>query len=177
MTPTRTIAVNGLIGLVLALMLLQGLPLNMQAATNSARYLGDWLGIGHETWNMYAPDPDRQNHRLTAEIMSSDEHVIASWSTPKWPMLSAAERFRLHRWSEYYDHVWMNNNADCWPALARHVVNTTPRQSSPDVEPPRQVRLIAETKLLKAPEGNTWPAPIPPEGYDDRWVLKIEPLP
>lgn len=172
----RRVGVNVFVAFLLGLMCLQGLPLNMNAATNSAKWLGDWLGVGHLGWSMFAPFPDRQNHRVTAEIMDSDDHVLQTWAMPRWPDHSAAERFRKHRWAEYYDNVWMNNNSNCWPALAQHIVRTSKLPRGLEA-PPRQVRLIAETKTLPEPKGNHWPKPGPPEGYDDRWVLSIEPLP
>lgn len=172
----RRVGVNCCVAFLIGLMLLQGLPLNMNAATSGAKWIGDWLGVGHLGWSMFAPFPDRQNHRVTAEIMDTDDHVLQTWSMPRWPDHSSAERFRKHRWAEYYDNVWMNHNSNCWPALAQHIVRTS--KLPPGLEaPPRQVRLIAETKTLPEPKGNRWPKPGPPEGYDDRWVLSIEPLP
>ena len=179
----RRRCVNVLVGILFLMMLLQGMPLNMNAATNGVKWLGDWVGAGHYGWSMFAPDPDRQNHRISAEVMDSDDHVLAEWKMPDWRELSSAERFRLHRWNEYYDNVWMNQNNRCWPALAQHVVRST--KLPPALEaPPQQVRLIAETKTIPHPRSKPgeppakrWPKPGPPEGYDDRWVLSIEQLP
>ncbi|WP_425614730.1 hypothetical protein NA78x_004605 [Anatilimnocola sp. NA78] len=176
MTKARTMAGNLVIVFLLVLMLQQGMPLAMPAATLHARYAADWLGIGHQPWNMYAPTPDQQNHRLSAQIMSSNEHVIATWHSPAWRDKSTWQRFWGHRWTEYYDNIWMNHHADLWPALAQHVVRDAKLKYSPD-DLPRQVKLIAETKSLSSPSGSRWPAPIPPEDYDDNWVLAIEPLP
>ena len=169
--------VNGAIVLLLFLMILQGMPLNMNEAVGGARYIADWLGIGHETWSMFAPEPDRQNHRLTAEIMSDDSHVLATWSTPHWPDWSPLERFRKHRWTEYYDNVWMENNRACWPVLARHIYRTTKIPYEGDDNQPRQVRLIRESNLLPEPTGTRWPKAVPPKEYNDSWILSIEPLP
>jgi hypothetical protein len=165
--------VNGLIVLLLGFAIVQGMPLKMQAATNRVRWLADLVGIGHEEWNMYAPSPDRQNHRVSAEVLSSFEHVAGRWSMPNWRGLSTAERFRLHRWSEYYDHVWLNYNSLCWPALAQRVVRET---NVPPDEELRQVKLMVESKSFPPPTGNRWPPPVPPDGYDDKWVLWIEQL-
>lgn len=173
----RLWCLNGTIVLLLALMILQGMPLNMNAANGGARYIADWLGIGHETWNMYAPEPDRQNHRLTAEIMSDDSHVLATWSTPRWTDLSPVERFRQHRWTEYFDHVWMNDHNACWRVLAQHIYRTTKVPYEGEGNQPRQVRLIRESHLLAEPTGNRWPKPMPPTDYNDSWILSIEPLP
>lgn len=161
----------------LGVMLLQGLPLNMPAATNGTRWAADWLGIGHPPWNMYAPVPDRQNNRLAAEIMNDEDQVIAHWSAPEWEKLSAGRRFSLHRWSEYYDHVWTIDNAHCWPALAQHINNRALKPDQAANGSARQVRLIMQQQLLAPPAGNRWPPPVPPEGYDERWVLSNEPLP
>jgi hypothetical protein len=168
---------------LLTLMVVQGMPLNMNATNYSARWCADWMGCGHLGWGMFAPEPDRTNHRISAEIMDSDDHVLATWTMPNWQKHSSFDRFRLHRWNEYYDNVWTNNNSRCWPKLAEHIVRTT--KLPPGLEaPPKQVRLIAETKFLTDPRGKPgdppparWPKPAPPEGYDDRWVLSIEQLP
>ncbi|QDU29154.1 hypothetical protein ETAA8_42610 [Anatilimnocola aggregata] len=180
-TTLRYAAINGLIAVFILLMVLQGMPLNMPAATVHARLTADWLGIGSGAWDMYAPVPDRQNHRLSAELMSSESHVVARWSSPEWRKQSAYQRFWGHRWAEYYDNVWGNNNAALWPALAQHVADQHAVNSAlgkvQDDEPLRQVKLIAETKGLAPPAGERWPKPVPPEGYDDNWVLSIEPLP
>jgi hypothetical protein len=168
--------INGGIVLLLGLMVLQGMPLNMNAANGGARYIADWLGIGHETWNLYAPEPDRQNHRLTAEIMSDENYVLAHWSSPHWPDLSPAQRFRMHRWTEYYDNVWMNDHSACWSPLSRHIYRTAKIPPAEDNQP-RQVRLIREWNFLPEPKGDRWPKPVPPETYTDSHVLHIEPLP
>gem|GEM_PF-6554765 len=172
----RRRCINGMAAILFALMVLQGMPLNINAASYAARWLCDWVGAGHYGWSMFAPDPDRQNHRISAEIMDSDDHVLATWSMPRWPEHSSLVRFRQHRWNEYYDNVWMNHHSRCWPALAQHIVRTTKRSPGNEAAP-KQVRLIAETKTLSIPSGSRWPKPGPPEGYDDRWVLSIEPLP
>ena len=172
----RLWVVNGFIVLLLAIMILQGMPLNMNAAIGGARYTAAWLGISHENWSMYAPEPDRQNHRLTAEIMSDDNHVLATWSTPHWPDWSPLTRFRKHRWTEYYDNVWMNDNSACWPFLARHIYRTSKLPYTGE-DKPRQVRIIRESNLLPEPTGSRWPKAAPPEAYNDSWILSIEPLP
>ena len=168
---------------LLCLMVLQGMPLNMNAANYSARWLADWMGCGHGGWGMFAPEPDRTNHRVSAEIMDSDDHVLATWTMPSWKKQTSLQRFRNHRWNEYYDNVWLNHHAGCWPKLAEHIVRTTKLPPVSEA-PPQQVRLIAETKFLTDPRGKPgdppparWPKPVPPEGYDDRWVLSIEQLP
>ncbi|WP_254507807.1 hypothetical protein [Anatilimnocola floriformis] len=171
----RRRGVCGLVVFLVALMVLQGAPLNINAASYAARWLADWMGAGHYGWSMFAPTPDAQNHRISAEIMDSDDHVLAKWSMPHWPEHSSATRFRKHRWAEYYDNVWMNSNNRCWPALAQHIVNTAKLPPGGEA-PPKFVKLIAETKTLPAPTGNRWPKPGAPEGYDDRWVLSNEPL-
>lgn len=167
--------VNGLIGLLLGLMILQGLPLNMNASIGGARYIADWLGIGHDSWGMFAPEPDRQNHRLIAEITSDDNHVLATWSTPYWPDWSPTRRFRKHRWTEFYDNVWTNDNSACWPVLARHIYRTTKFPPGGENQP-RQVRIIRESNLLPEPQGTRWPKAVPPAAYSDNYVLHIEPL-
>lgn len=171
----RRRGVSCVVAFLFLLMVLQGMPLNMNAATYAAHWLADWMGAGHYSWSMFAPNPDAQNHRISAEIMDSDDHVLAHWSMPRWPEHSSAYRFRKHRWAEYYDNVWRNNNQRCWPALAQHIVRTSKLPPGNEA-PPQSVKLIAETKTLAEPKGNRWPKPGPPEGYDDRWVLSNEPL-
>lgn len=173
----RTWVVNGTIVLLLALMILQGMPLNMNAAIGGARYTADWLGIGHDSWGMFAPEVDRQNHRLIGEIMADDGHVIVRWSTPHWPDGSTLQRFRKHRWTEYYDNVWMENNQAGWPFLARHIYRTAEIPYEGEDNQPRQVRLIKEYNWFPEPKGDRWPKAEPPEAYDQSWVLKTEPLP
>jgi hypothetical protein len=168
--------VNALIVLLVAFMLIQGLPLKLSATSNRVHWLADWVGIGHEEWNMFAPMPDHQNHRVTAEVMSSFEHVAGRWSMPNWREFSTAERFRLHRWNEYYDHVWMNNNQVCWPALALHALRNAKYETSLTEDPPKQVKLMVETVTFPLPTGTRWPPPVPPEKFDDKWVLWIEQL-
>jgi len=167
---------NGLIVLLLGGALIQGLPLKLAATSNRVHWIADWAGIGHEEWNMFAPEPDHQNHRVTAEVMSSFEHVAGHWSMPRWRELSLAEHFRQHRWNEYYDHVWLNNNQVCWPALAQHALRNAKYETSPAEEPPKQVKLLVESVTFPVPTGDRWPPPIAPEKFDDKWVLWIEQL-
>jgi hypothetical protein len=179
-SPLRRLAnwlTNGLILMALGLMLLQGLPLNMPGATLRARYLADWLGIGHQPWDMYAPVPDSQNHRIVAELLDGNDHVVARWHSPEWRKQAAMQRFWGHRWTEYYDNVWWNSNDYLWNRLAQHVAAETRIQPYDPDQRPTQVKLIAEVQSLAAPVGNRWPRPVPPDDYNDNWVLSIEPLP
>jgi hypothetical protein len=168
--------INGLIGLLILFATVQGVPLKMNAAINRVRWVADLAGIGHQEWNMFAPVPDHQNHRLSAEIMSSFEHVAGQWTMPNWREYPPTRRFWMHRWSEYYDHVWANHNTVCWPALAQHALRSAKYSQAADDEPPRQVKLMVETVTFPRPSGDRWPPPVPPHTYDDKWILWIEQL-
>ena len=92
--------------------------------------LVDMTGLWQGSWTLFAPNVDKQNVRLEAEVLFSDG-TRALWRSPDWPRLSGWQRFVLFRHQEYYDNIRFERSRSVWPTLAQHIARTvTARNSS-----------------------------------------------
>ena len=116
---------------------------------------GTWTG----PWLMFAPEPDRTNHRIRAEIEYHDGRQVV-WRSPEWPELSCWRRFWLSRELEYVDAL--GGIADrspeklaLWSVLADHLA----REQRTNLEPagaPQSIRFIVEEAFIANPRVEGW---------------------
>ena len=116
---------------------------------------GTWTG----PWFMFAPEPDRTNHRIRAEIEYQGGRKVL-WRSPEWPELSCWRRFCLSRELEYVDAL--GGIADrspeklaLWSVFADHLA----REQQTNPEPagaPQSVRFIVEEATIANPQVEGW---------------------
>lgn len=102
--------------------------------------LVNMTGLWQGSWQLFAPDVDKQNARVEAEVLFSDG-ARARWRSPDWPRLSGWQRFVLFRHQEYYDNIRLERNRALWPTLARHIART--------LAPPEGNTRVVQVKLLR----------------------------
>lgn len=85
----------------------------------------DVTGLWQGPWNLFAPDVDKENVRITAEIRFA-AGPPASWRSPDWERMSVGDRMRSFRLQEYVDAVRLDENSGAWPALARYLSRVVP---------------------------------------------------
>src|SRR4051794_27081169 len=61
-------------------------------------------GLWQGPWRLSAPDVDKDNPRLKADLVFADQ-TPAPWSSPDWSQLSALRKFRLARHINYYNAI------------------------------------------------------------------------
>jgi len=113
----------------------------------------DVTGLWQGTWNLFAPEVDKINARVVAEIHYSGGGT-ATWQSPDWHTMSASRRFFTFRHQEYFDKVRLDANRAAWEPLARHLAAT--------VRPPEGAYGSVSKVVL-----TRWWAEIPPPGARD----------
>jgi hypothetical protein len=165
-------AVNAFIAVALAVMAIDMLPQSPDALHMA---LNPWLvriGLNQGMWNLFAPDPDRVNTRLRAEITYRDGEK-REWRGPDWAKFSGWEKWVGHRRFEWYDHIVLQNNAGALESWCRYLARTE-RPDLPDADRGAEVRVIYQQAEIPSAELRPWPSIREPTKFDDGWVLTIE---
>src|SRR5688500_12947717 len=95
----KLIAINAFIAAIVAFMLIDSLPQSPQALQLAVQPIVQRIGVHQGPWSMFAPDPDRLNLRMRAEITYRDGQT-AEWHSPEWRSQSLGERWTRHRHQE-----------------------------------------------------------------------------
>ncbi len=94
----------------------------------------DVTGLWQGTWQLFAPEADKIDIRVTAEIRYADGST-RSWKSPDWRDLSRWQRFVNFREMEYYDAVRRNQNSPAWASLADYLARTVPAEGGSSIKP------------------------------------------
>src|SRR4051812_36568870 len=136
----RRYTVNAFIAVALAVMAIDMLPQSPEALHAA---LNTWLvrfGVQQGMWNLFAPEPDRINIRLKADITYRDGEK-RQWHGPDWPQMSAWEKWVAHRRFEWYDHIVLQQSAGAWESWCRYLARTE-RPDLPNADRDAEVRMI-----------------------------------
>ena len=132
------------------------------------------LGINQGPWNLFAPEPDRTNTRISAEITYRDGEQ-RTWQAPDWSRASAWDKWVRHRHVEWYDHTPSYKHGQMYEAWCGHIA----RAARPDMDAADQgaeVRIIVAEATIPPAEQRPWRSFRDPLPFDERWVLTIEQL-
>jgi hypothetical protein len=132
------------------------------------------LGINQGPWALFAPDPDRTNTRISAEITYRDGEQ-RTWHAPDWSRMSAWDKWRLHRHGEWYDHVTNYKHGQLYEAWCRHIARAA-RPEMTDADQGAEVRIIVAEATMPPVAERPWRSFREPMPFDERWVLTIEQL-
>lgn len=171
----RTIARNALAGTFVALLIGDGVPLVPARFRAWIHPLVRSLGITQTHWELFAPNPDSQNHQLTARVEFADGSV-ADWQTPDWRQESSWQRMLSHRYSKYFDNIRNPGYAEFWPTLADYIVRETQRARTSAV-PPRKVTITIREGTIPDPRFYPWPPVRERTPLDGAWVLHTQEYP
>lgn len=135
---------------------------------------GLWIG----GWQLFAPEPDKVNSYISAEVRFADKKS-AFIRSPQWRLMSAPERFISFREAEYFDKIRLDNNAAAWPALCKFWGNTAEHPDGLDI-PAKEIILKRHWVVIPEPnQGNLLQFPAPPECNRDYIIyakeLNVEP--
>lgn len=172
--PLRRVLLNVFLAAIVLIVAIDTLPQSPPAVQRALTPLLARLGIEQGPWGLFAPDPDRMNTRLSAEITYRDGKQF-TWLGPDWSKATAWDKWAGHRHFEWNDHIANYKHDQMYEAWCRHIARTT-RPDLPNADQGAEVRIIvAQAPIPNAAERpwQTFRRPIP---FDDRWVLTIEQL-
>jgi hypothetical protein len=170
----RLYVVNAFIAAILLVVVLDTLPQSPSAVRIAIAPVVARLGINQGAWNLFAPDPDRVNTRLRAEVTYRDGER-RDWRGPEWRDVSAWEKWVGHRRREWFDHIALQNASPAWEPWCRHLARTQ-RQDLEKADRGAEVRVIYQEAAIPPAESRPWPSIREPAKFDDGWVLTIEKL-
>jgi hypothetical protein len=140
--------------------------------------VADATGISTATWSMFAPVPDRSNHRLRATIEYCDGTSVP-WRSPEWPRLSCWQRFWTSRELEYIDTIAYGAPTERWFDFADYLAAKNRRNPLPEGAPKR-VTFVREEAFIPNPNSDGWipmSQPIPRSTEDVISPKRVYPLP
>lgn len=114
----------------------------------------DITGLWQGPWNLFAPDVDKLNVRVSAQIVFASGQQTA-WRSPDWERMSVGDRFLAFRHQEYVDNIRLDDNAGAWVPLADYLSRTVvPPKSGPVL----RVTLTRHWAEIPPPETHPLPA-------------------
>ncbi|HEX3763803.1 MAG TPA: hypothetical protein VHW23_34140 [Kofleriaceae bacterium] len=126
--PRRRALVNAFLAVFLAVLAIDAFhPVGdahqaLKDALNPALVItGLWQG----PWRLYAPDVDKDNLRLKADLVFADQ-ATATWTSPDWPQLSALGKFVRARHMNYLNAILLADRQLAWNALCAYLARTVP---------------------------------------------------
>ena len=126
-----------LLGAWLVLLFVDALPrtsLLHQRLKNWVDPFLDATGLWQGTWQLFAPEADKIDIKVTAEISYADG-TTRLWESPDWRDMSRWQKFVNFREMEYYDAVRRDENSAAWPSLADHLARTVPAAGGFSIKP------------------------------------------
>jgi hypothetical protein len=168
----RFYAVNALIAVIVAMVLLDTMPATPKAVRAKLTPVVQCLGIHQGEWNLFAPDPDKVNTKFHAEITYRDGER-REWEGPDWGQVSAWNKWVGHRHVEWCDHV--SSFQQAWEPWCR-VIARTQRPEMPDADRGAIVRVVYHNAINAPAAERPWRSIHDPAPYNESWVLTIERL-
>jgi hypothetical protein len=170
----RLWAINTFIAAILAIVAIDALPQSPTALRVLIQPLVFAAGIVQGPWNLFAPEPDRVNRRMRAEIAYADGTKV-EWSTPAWRERSAQEMFLIHRQRSWWDRMISPDYASAWEPTCRYLARRNRPNESVEIAGAK-VRLIYHEAPVPPAEAKPWPSFRAPVPFDDGWLLTSETL-
>ena len=114
---------SALLALFIAVIALDACPAffrTLDRAKSAIDPLVDVTGLWQGSWQLFAPDVDKVNSRVSAEILFSDGTTVR-WNSPDWTKLAPLDRFMRFREAEFYDNIRRDSNSGAWPSFADYL--------------------------------------------------------
>lgn len=170
--PWRSYFLNTSIALAVAVIALDTLPQSPGGIRRRLTPVLTRLGVNQGTWDLFAPEPDRTNTRIKAEITYRDGEK-RSWHGPDWAAVSIGEKWVGHRRFEWFDHAVMQSASPVWEPWCRHIARVA-RTDLPEAERGAEVRILYIDAITPPAEERPWPTYRKPANFEDGWVLTVE---
>ena len=154
----------------LALAVIDALPVTgafHQRAKNAIDPFLDATGLWQESWQLFAPEVDKVNVRVSAELVLDDGSTL-SFRSPDWHLMPAWKRFLKFRHMEYFDNIRIDDNRAGWDGLASFLARTTPLPSGRSV---REVKLTREWADVPPPEPGKFVPAVPYVSFHGKFLF------
>lgn len=136
MSLCKRIFANIIIVVFLCAIFIDAIPSTCKAHTRLKEAIDpalDATGLWQQTWQLFAPEPDRLNTRISAVITLIDGREIA-WNSPDWSSMGVWEQFTTFRRAEYFDNLRLNSYKPAWEPFARYLAKTTAAREETSVQ-------------------------------------------
>lgn len=94
----------------------------------------DVTGLWQGEWQLFAPEPDKINVSITANVTFEDGREVV-WESPGWRSMSAWQRFLGFREAEFIDNVRKQISSPVWPSFADYLVRNVKHPDDPELKP------------------------------------------
>ncbi len=168
----RLLANFAIVGLLIGIVV-EAIPGMDQFGGDAIRSITMRLGVWQNHWNMFAPNPDRSNHRLQFDIKYQNGKTH-TWNSPEWRKLSPSEMFFKVRFIKWCDNLTQSPPAR--KSFTRYLAEKY-RDSKAAEDRPRSVRIVVKTHFYPNPTGDRWPSRSEPYEYEDQYVLPKDKYP
>ena len=139
----RNVAIGGIL-LIMLVEAASGVPTRIRDWVNPWARL---IGVDQDQWRMFAPDPDRLNHRIYVVVEYADGSR-REWRPPNWRGQSRWERFLTHRQSKFAENVANPGFLEVQPSTAEWVTREIARQGdAPNAKAVRAVFWVEEGRI------------------------------
>lgn len=119
----------------------------------------DVFGIWQGTWDLFAPEVDKENHQIEVRyhLAGSPDPVV--WKSPLWIEMGCLERFRNSRHIEFYDRIRSPGNSPAWGSYAWYLKGEFEGESD---------RVVQKIELASLVERIPPPRDVEPEVASER---------
>lgn len=122
-------------------------------------------GLWQGPWRLYAPEVDKLNLQLRADLKFADG-ATAAWSAPDWSRLSALGKFALARDMNYLNAILLADRELEWDDLCAYLARTVPH---PQGKPERVVEVTLLLRGAQIPPPSEKLVPAGPYLAFDAW--------
>ena len=160
----RDIAIGAIL-LVVVIEAMPGVPSQIRS------YVDPWaraVGFDQDQWLMFAPTPDRQNHRIFVTIEYADGSR-REWRPPEWRDQSRWERFVTHRQSKFAENIANPGHLVAIPSTARWIEREIARGDDPPQARPVRARFWTEEAKVPDPMYFPWPSVRERHDFETKW--------
>jgi hypothetical protein len=127
-------------------------------------------GLWQGPWRLYAPDVDKLNLRLKADLVFADG-ATAAWSSPDWTELSALGKFVRARDMNYFNAILLAGHELEWDDLCAYLARTVPH---PQGRAERAVEVTLSLRGAQIPPPSEKLVPAGPYVAFDAWeVIRV----
>ena len=113
---------NAFLVALVACLLIDGLPSYSRwqdGLKEAIDPLLDVTGLWQGTWDLFAPEIDRQNNGIVVTGVTHDAESLR-WTSPRWKELPWTSRFWSMREIEFFDRIRSDANRAAWDSFARY---------------------------------------------------------
>jgi hypothetical protein len=165
----RRVAANVFIVCFLSLILIDAMPRMSslhRRLKDGVDVILDKTALWQGEWKLFAPNVDKTNVRITAELYYPGGGQV-SWESPDWPTMSIWQKVLKFRHEEYYDNIRTDRFSTAWRSFGDYLARTTPAPDGRKVRPTKIVFTRHWAQIPRPTRGRILPFE-PYENFDQK---------